>query len=225
MRFRFAGTFFYVFFLANILATPKGSCYAKHIFELNADAAGVVVSVLALGAALLTSDVLGYFFGTVVWEVHRLLGGFSAKWAYLGIRKEVLDHLVRHPHASELAGIPEDVYFSYFWQQAPKECVDWASRKHVTFFTNWSVAVAIGVAYLCSFVVLCALQFSLTWWHLLVLVVAGLTSALLIVNGLGNWGQMKDLVDLHFYGCRDSAVADALRRIDPNVSTHDRHTD
>lgn len=219
MRFRFIGVVFYVFVLAGILMTERAwdsllSC---------ADGSGVataqlVISAVGVGAVLLTSEAIGYLFGTVFLVIFELRGGWSRIWKPLlesDSAPDELKTLIRDMQANRAERkskkifrrlflvsrredpFLDDVFFSYVWQQAPKELVNWPLRRSLSFINNWSMVVALAFAWLISAVpILC---FGLHQRLLIPLLLTAVLAWALIANAFQNKNELVQFIDVCFH--------------------------
>jgi hypothetical protein len=172
MRFRFVGVFFYVVLLFSLALTKSGMDFLRNLLsgDSTVQRLQILISLAGLGALLFTSDAMGYLFGTAfhwIWERH---GGWSQLWSHLRLRATFVDvHNRRHTHGhrpprttacQRLSMLPEDLYFSYFWQRVPQGRREWAMRRHLSFLTDSSIVVAL----VCAFATATAVHLFLARW-------------------------------------------------------------
>jgi len=161
-RYRFAGFIFYLSFLTFLLSTEEGYIFIQNILLFNIS--NVVVPLVALGTAIFTVESVGYLFNQLYisiwnlnWKIKRPdYGGYSTEWLKIELKfkqlilnkyndknNETKDFKYDEKTKNNLEKYSEDVYFSYFWQQAPTQIINWVSRRYSVFFTNRTNTIAI----------------------------------------------------------------------------------
>jgi len=89
-----------------------------------------------------------------------------------------------------------DVIFSYFWQSALKQTVDWVARRHTAFFTSTAVITSIGFAIITALILMAALNLVWTIATLIIIILLGLIILILLWNALEARSIANNMIDL-----------------------------
>ena len=224
MRFKFIGITFYIVLLANLLLTKDAQLFLEQCqsAELSPQ---VIIAALSFGAMLLTSDAIGYLFGTVflfIWDV--FFGGWSWFYGDIGVDKRVLKaYRAARGKVSEsdkleneLRTFVHDAFFSYFWHRAPKGLAAWASRRHLAFLINCSIIIAFCAAYGLSIAIVGASAL-LTAAHCVLHLVVFALIVMLVANFLFSLRDIKQLATLWFRGGFNEKLGEALKGIEDGL--------
>jgi hypothetical protein len=118
----------------------------------------------------------------------------------------------------------EDVFFSYFWQRAPKDLVDWPLRRSLSVVTNGSIVVALAFAWLASIVPIAC--WGIRWRLLIPIVFTLILLWALVSNASQNRRELAEFVAVCFHLDPDkwlSSVPVAKEAPAPANATKDEH--
>lgn len=228
-RFRHAGILFYAVLAMAVLSTRWGAELVDRV-GTSRDATGIFLTAIGAGAAILTSESMGFVFNLIAVFFWNLTGGrkpessgYAAEWGNLtyDFRHEVerrYNMVASASSAVDDKGRPRkrwneyggDVFLSFFWQQAPSSLVGWVSRRHSAFFGGISAVCALGIGVVASIGIIAAYGMGLRAYTVMVFVLSAALAFALFHNALGAKREAWQFIDLWQRSLFDADLKKAL---------------
>jgi hypothetical protein len=220
LRFKIAGLLFYMAAGTILVSTTRATDFIR-LLAVGGQSNGYlgpVVAAVGVGAAIFTSEAVGFIFNALPlgwWRVFH--GGFyPGEWRTLTrdpkqIVKSRCDSRGEASLPDALLGnTSSDVFLSFLWQQGPQHVVDWVTRRYTAFHTGFasSLGIWLGCALSASTVVKYDLGGRyLTWTIFAVWVLVGVV---LMINAQYARRDARQMVDLWLAGEVDPNLRYAL---------------
>jgi len=236
IRFRFVGMVFYTVLVICLVATDKVMDYLSTSFS-QIDVSLAIIPILSLGAAFFTSEGIGYLFNSLFLFLANIKKGYypgesfySLEWENLSynLKKEILERCHRtqlntQGNSSELnyktiEWYGNDVFLSYYWQQAPKTLADWVSRRHTAYFTGMTTVTCIISALLLSLILSSTLDLGLSAPFYISMTCFFVFTPMILYNSLNARLEARHMINLWLINAFDPSVRCAFTDISKKFS-------
>lgn len=218
LRLKVAGMLFYVILTLNLAFSTKGSKFFSGLScgPGNSGAYQAIAAIVGAGAVLFTSEAIGYLFTSIhvfLWNIIRGgfekgLGGYSGEWKRLSydpklyiteLYKDSIDsgQLKQDKEFDKLVGTyNRDVFLSTIWLRAPKEIVDWATRRYTAFFLGMATLLSLFMGLLISIIAIKKLNMDWTTMNDCIFVLVSMFCAIVFCNAQYARNEARQIIDL-----------------------------
>jgi hypothetical protein len=238
-RIRFLGFLFYLVLALHLVLTPQGISLLNQSLTDPPDSSATLTALLGLGVLLFSSEGCGYLLSSAirfVWNVYGWPpeGGYSAEWRRnlsCSLKEEFIDRYAKKVRSLDtdesppgmkdhLAAYTEDMYLSYFWQQAPSPLVQWVSRRHSAFFIGWSATLALGLGNLLGVAIIGLSELGMGTLNWTIIAVSLPLMAFSAINAQVAKKEAWQVIDLWQSRAADPALDGVLRELDSQLSCY-----
>jgi len=224
LRTRAAGLVFYLFLLLLLVSTPAAATALRDLIGANTNPAWLATFLVA-GAAVFTSDAVGYLFSSIVYALFRVSGGYSwyyaNRLAYRGFRNEILQRYsgsrIRSRHNLDSTAFeaalpsynPEQLLVYFFWHNSTDRnpLDEWVERRHTAFFAGLTAALALLLAAILALAVICISNLGLSWITAGLLALTIVLIMALVGNAISAMADACRIIDLRIAGIVNPKIA------------------